>query len=440
MAAPTIEFNPMFEKAFELLNHSNRHLFITGKAGTGKSTLLNHFRKTTDRKHVVLAPTGIAAVNIEGETIHSFFAIAPGINPDEAREEAFKRKKTDVYRQIEMIVIDEISMVRADLLDCIDQFLRAARNKDIPFGGIQMVFIGDMYQLPPVVTTEERDIFMQLYQSPYFFHSNVMREIFTGMFSSFEYIELDTIYRQTNPEFVEILNNIRTKTVTPEHIYHLNSRTVEPDTKQNYIYLVGTNKQAEEINGMYLKKLRGQSFDFAGDVEGEYERRNLPAEEDLVLKVGARVMFVKNDPDGRWINGTLGTVCKIEEDIGDAEIEVEIDNGKKVEVTSVSWTNYRSTFNPEKKVIEKQEIGKFTQIPLRLAWAITIHKSQGKTFDNVIIDLGFGAFAHGQTYVALSRCRSLEGLVLKSPIRDKDIIMDRRINMFIQYLNNTRYE
>jgi ATP-dependent DNA helicase PIF1 len=438
MAGSALEFNPQFEKAFDLLNDSHKHLFITGKAGTGKSTLLNHFRTTTSRKHVVLAPTGIAAVNIEGETIHSFFAIHPGINPLQARKEGAERKNVSVFKNLEMIVIDEISMVRADLLDAVDQFLRSARRNDTPFGGIQMVFIGDLYQLPPVVTNEERALFAQMYQTPYFFHSNVMKEVFLGMFDVFEFIELDTIYRQTNPKFISILNSIRTKTISSDHIADLNKQSKQPSKDTNYIYLVATNKQADEINQEYLKKLRGEEFFFSGDVSGEYETKNLPADVDLSLKVGARVMFVKNDPDGRWINGTLGTVYKIEDDIGDCEVKIEIDNGKKVTVTPVTWQNYRSSFNQETKQIDKQEIGSFTQLPLRLAWAITIHKSQGKTFDNVMIDLGNGAFAHGQTYVALSRCRSLEGLILKQPIRERDIIMDERIKLFLNYLD-TRY-
>lgn len=436
MSGIVLELNPKFEKALDLLNNSHKHLFITGKAGTGKSTLLNHFRTNTKRKHVVLAPTGIAAVNIDGETIHSFFAIHPGINPTQARNEGSERKNVSIFKHLEMIIIDEISMVRADLLDSIDQFLRATRRNELPFGGIQMVFFGDLYQLPPVVTNEERELFLQMYQTPYFFHSHVMREIFLDMYDSFDFIELDTIYRQTNPEFIEILNNIRTKRFRYSHIETLNSKSASEKDHENYIYLVSTNQQAEEINTQHLNRLRGEEFYFSGDISGEFDSKNLPASSDLELKVGARVMFVKNDPEGRWINGTLGTVCKLEEDIGDTLVKVEIDNGKRVTVEPVTWQNYRTKFNQETKQLEKEEIGSFTQLPLRLAWAITIHKSQGKTFDKVIIDLGNGAFAHGQTYVALSRCRSLEGLVLKRPIRERDIIMDDRINLFIQYLND----
>lgn len=431
-----LDLNPQFQKALDLLENSNSHLFITGKAGTGKSTLLNYFRNQTKKNHVVLAPTGIAAVNIEGQTIHSFFGFHPGITTIEAKKAAQNRRDTSIFRKLEIIIIDEVSMVRADLMDCMDIFLRTVRKNDAPFGGIKTVFIGDLYQLPPVVTNEEKEIFSQVYNSPYFFDSDVIKNIFNQLDTELEFIELQTIYRQTDIEFIDLLNSVRNKTITSKDIIYLNQRNQpDADITDDYIHLVTVNKQADDININKLNRLPGKLYTLSGEISGDFDKKSLPTDIELNLKVGARVMFVKNDMIGRWINGTLGTVTKIiEDEFDETVVEVKIDNGSKVKVEPVSWSNYTSKFNPSNQSIEREEIGKFTQIPLKLAWAITIHKSQGKTFDKVILDIGYGAFAHGQTYVALSRCRTFEGLVLKKPIKYSDVIMDERVKVFLNYM------
>ncbi len=432
----SLDINPQFQKALDLFERTNKHVFLTGKAGTGKSTLLNHFRLSTKKNHVVLAPTGIAAVNIDGETIHSFFGFSPNINPHEAKKEARERKDAKIFTKLDMMVIDEISMVRADLMDSMDIFLKTIRRNELPFGGVQVICIGDLFQLPPVLTNDEREMFGMLYDTPYFFSSNVMKAIEQDLYNPMEFIELTKIYRQKDLEFVDLLNKIRNKQIEPGLMDKINSR-YDRDflTKENYIYLVATNKQADEVNTFHLDQLKGEAQEFWGEVKGEFDAKGFPTDQDLILKVGARVMFVKNDPDDRWINGTLGTVTHMSEEFEDPEVEVQIDNGPLVKVEPVTWTNYRSSFDQETKSIAREEIGSFNQMPLRLAWAITIHKSQGKTFDNVVIDFGRGAFAHGQVYVAMSRCRSFEGMVLKNPIQPRDIILDTRVGNFYRKLS-----
>jgi ATP-dependent DNA helicase PIF1 len=438
MTVSNLDINPKFAQALHLLEDSNRHIFITGKAGTGKSTLLNHFRATTGRKHVVLAPTGIAAVNIEGETIHSFFGFHPGITPHEARKEAQNKRDISIFNELELIVIDEISMVRADLMDSVDAFLRTIRRNGSPFGGVQMVFIGDLYQLPPVLTQEEKELFLSIYDSPYFFDSIVLRELFSDMYDlNLKFIELDQIYRQNDEAFIELLNKIRNRTLDFTVIKQLNQRhLLKFKETDEHIYLVTTNRQADEINKKKLQALKGHPMKFKGTVAGEFDAKGLPTEQELTLKLDTRVMFVKNDPEGRWINGTLGTVTAFVGRGLTTLVKVQIDGGSLLEVEPVTWGSYRSTLDPATKNIEREEIGTFTQVPLKLAWAFTIHKSQGKTFEKVIIDIGNGAFAHGQIYVALSRCKTFEGLILKKPIRSFDIRMDQRVAQFMQALQS----
>lgn len=423
-----IEINEEFKKAFELAENSDRNIFITGKAGTGKSTFLNYFRENTKKNITALAPTGVAAVNIKGQTIHSFFNFKPDITPHKIKE--IKPKKPELYKKIQTIVIDEISMVRADLLDCVDKFLRLyGQNKNKPFGGIQMIFIGDLYQLPPVVTSREKSIFKELYKTPYFFNAHVFSEC------ELDFIEFMKVYRQCDSSFLEILNTIRNDTITEETIQFLNNRVKPefiPDKDDFYVYLTTTNKMAEQINHEKLSKIKGKEIIYYGYIDGQFNDSDLPTSEKLLLKINAQVMLLNNDSLGRWINGDIGKIIDIESRKTEPDIIlIELTNGEIVEVTPFKWEMYEFYFDSKKKKILTEVVGQFTQYPLKLAWAITIHKSQGLTFDKIIFDLGKGTFSHGQLYVALSRCRTLEGLVLKKPVSKKNIFLDRRVIKFL---------
>lgn len=421
-----MDFSAEAQRALYLLENTNKNLFITGRAGTGKSTLLRHCIANTLKDYVVLAPTGVAAVNIAGQTIHSFFGFHPGITEKEVIKAAHSRREKELYENLELLIIDEISMIRADLLDYIDLFLRTIRKNNFPFGGVQVVFFGDLYQLPPVLSNQEKEMYGMLYESPYFFSSKVIKT-----YANFEVIELSKIYRQTDETFIKILNSIRDGKFEQSDLDELNSRVVTDDIDfSDYIYLSTTNSTVDQINSSKLQQLESENIEFTGYISGDFDEKMLPTDFELQLKPQARVMFLNNDSDGRWINGTIGTIKKIEEDSN--KIYVQIDAGQEVEVVPYTWSNYESHFDKESKSIEREEVGSFTQFPLRLAWAITIHKSQGKTFEKVFLDLGWGAFAHGQTYVALSRCTTLEGLVLKRPIRSSDIKVDSVVKDFFE--------
>lgn len=414
------ELSPEFKKAFELLEKTQTNVFITGKAGTGKSTFLKYFSAHSAKKPVVLAPTGVAAINVAGQTIHSFFRLRPGISIEEAKMEGMGRKNSGLYKKMRILVIDEISMVRADLLDCVDAFLKGVMGNEKPFGGKQMVFIGDLYQLPPIVQGHEMHTFGSEYKSPYFFDAKAMENLEYTLF------EHSNIYRQKDLHFIELLNKIRNKTASPEDLEKINSRMhKDSDSDDGYLYLVTTNKIADEINLKKLAKLAGAQYNVRGAIEGEFNPDALPAERTLSLKKGAQVMFLTNDPQKRWVNGTLATITSVSKN----EIRAKI-NAKEVPLTPHKWEIFRYKFDPLKNEIEKEEIGSFTQYPLRLAWAITIHKSQGKTFDKVIIDIGSGTFAHGQLYVALSRCVSLDGIKIKTKIERHHILIDDKIQNF----------
>jgi ATP-dependent DNA helicase PIF1 len=420
----SLDQNEQFLRAIELLENTNKNVFITGKAGTGKSTLLNHFRNETRKQVAVLAPTGVAAVNIKGETIHSFFHFKPDVTLDKAREAA-RKVVTATYKSLEMIIIDEISMVRADLMDCIDEFLKITRKSFLPFGGVQMVFIGDLYQLPPVVTRQDKEMLLKAYKSEYFFAADVMQHV------EIEVVNLEKIYRQQNKQFVDILNRIRENAVTDEDLQILNARVnrnFQPKEEDMYVYLTTTNQLAGQINKERLQALPAENFAFRGRFSGEFDKGYLPADDFLELKVGAQVMMVNNDPQNRWINGTIGKVVQIQSDKEGELVRVEFNDGSIHDIEPNNWDMYHFEYDEALKRIVSEIVGSYSQYPLKLAWAMTIHKSQGKTFDKIIIDLGFGAFAHGQVYVALSRCTSLEGIILKQPIRKRDVWVDKNVN------------
>ncbi|MDW8019561.1 MAG: DEAD/DEAH box helicase [Chloroherpetonaceae bacterium] len=430
--AEPLSFTPEFLSAYNLMEHTADHLFITGSAGTGKSTLLSYFRENTAKNVVVLAPTGIAALNAGGQTIHSFFKFPLGVVTAKSITESPRK---EFYQAIDTIVIDEVSMVRADIIDGIDSFMRInGRNKKKPFGGVQMIFIGDLFQLPPVLSgDDEKSLFMSLYETPYFFSASVFGKV------QLRTLQLRQIFRQSDAAFIELLQAIRTNCVEPSHLERLNMRVKPeflPSEEDFFITLTTTNERASEMNIKCLSMLKAEPKQLMGTIEGIFDRKALPTEETLTLKKGAQVMFVRNDPYKRWVNGTIGKVREILPDAVKVEIER---NGVRKVVTAerVEWQMLKYDFDAKTKEIFSEPIGAFTQFPLRLAWAVTIHKSQGKTFDKVVIDLGRGTFAHGQLYVALSRCRSLEGIVLRRPVRSDDVKVDLRIVDFMRQLSSS---
>lgn len=422
-----LELNADFKYALDLIEKTDKSLFITGKAGTGKSTLLQLFRNTTRKKTVVLAPTGIAALNVKGQTIHSFFGFPPKMFD---QSDIKKRRNRRLYKNIEVLIIDEISMVRADLLDNIDYFLRLNRESPLPFGGLQVVFFGDLFQLPPVIASNvEAQLFQLQYDSPYFFSARIFQEGF-----EMEMMELRKVYRQENRHFLRLLEAVRLNQIDHDDLEDLNERCIPDFQAQDfYITLSARNATVDAINEKELKKIPLDEQIYQASITGQFKPNLFPADPLLKLKLNAQVMFVKNDPKRQFVNGTIGKIVKLEND--SVTVMVEDLQGKReyIEVERMDWEilRYKESKEDSSK-IESEVIGTFKQYPLRLAWAITIHKSQGKTFERVIIDLGKGAFEHGQTYVALSRCRTLEGIVLRQPIRFRDILTDERIVDFYE--------
>ena len=520
----------------DTLENSGENLFITGRAGTGKSTLLGYFRSTTKKNVVVVAPTGVAALNVRGQTIHGFFKFKIGVTVQDVKKITAEIDQK-MYKKIDMLIIDEISMVRADLFDCIDRFLRLnGKNPAEPFGGVQIVVIGDLFQLPPVVGPGEGYIFETKYESPYFFDAPAYKQ------GGFQVIELTHVYRQQDPVFIDILDKIRTGEADMQHVEYINrmcleidgkkvtmtdmqtadavvsdslyvsdegipiddeerdedgnivvrknmhansqsksvnsnhlkhdaqssennseknkliedlkkqfdasgikglsfgiksttgvsdaipkSNTLEDGVKKLTVYLVTTNALADKINTEKLEEIKTPSKIYKGALVGRFEQKNAPAPEQLVLKLGAQVMTLKNDPGGKWVNGDIGTVEKLL----DASVRIRFEDGRVEEVVGDTWEMVRYEYDELHDQLESEVVGKYTQIPIKLAWAVTIHKSQGKTFDTAIIDFGKGTFAHGQAYVALSRVRSLQCITLKNPLRAQDVRIDERIRDFL---------
>ena len=434
--------NPEFQDALKLIQYTRQSVFLTGKAGTGKSTFLRYICEHTKKKHIVLAPTGIAAINAGGSTMHSFFKLPfHPLLPDDPRFSTAPKLKDflkypsshrKLIQQVELIIIDEISMVRADIIDFIDKILRVyTRNFREPFGGKQLLLVGDVYQLEPVLKSDEREILNRFYPTPYFFSARVFNEI------ELVSIELHKVYRQSDPVFVNVLDRIRNNTAGIPDLQLLNTR-VDTDTETKSddmrITLATRRDQVDYINDKHLAELAGEPVTFTGEIHGEFPANSLPTSMELQLKPGAQIIFIKNDMDKRWVNGTIGVVAGIDEDEG--TIYIITDDGRECDVKREVWRNIRYTYNEEEKKIEEEELGTFTQFPIRLAWAITIHKSQGLTFSRVAIDFTGGVFAGGQTYVALSRCTSLRGITLRKPIARSDIFVRPEIVRFAEHFNN----
>ncbi|WP_367889205.1 HRDC domain-containing protein [Polaribacter filamentus] len=426
-----MQTNPELELALNFIEKTDRNLFITGKAGTGKTTFLHQIKKESLKRMVIVAPTGVAAINAKGVTIHSFFQMPFGpILPNQIAntsnaQRKFSKTKIDIIKSLDLVIIDEISMVRADLLDGIDQVLRRYKNRNKVFGGAQILMIGDLQQLAPVVKPNEWSLLQQHYHTVYFFSSKAYQE------ANVVSIELKHIYRQKNEDFIKILNEIRTNTLSEESAEILNKNynpTFSPTKEDGYITLTTHNNRANLMNSSELNKLKTKSHFFNAEISGKFNENSFPNDEKLELKVGAQVMFIKNDSsqEKRYFNGKIGIVTDISKQNVTVQCANEID---EIVTERETWENINYSINDDTKEIKEDITGSFSQIPLRLAWAITIHKSQGLTFEKAIIDAE-ASFAHGQTYVALSRCTSLDGLVLKTPITSNAIINDRTVSSF----------
>ena len=432
--------NPEFQDAWDVLQHTHRSVFLTGKAGTGKSTFLKYIRDSINKKTVVLAPTGIAAVNVGGQTMHSFFKIPfkPMVpdDPDYANPARMRKmlrytkEKVKLIQQLELIIIDEISMVRADIIDFVDRVLRVySGNMREPFGGKQLLLVGDIFQLEPVVTHDTRDILRRYYWNFFFFNARAFAQI------NLVAIELRKIYRQSDNDFIALLDRVRVNRATNADMVRLNQRC-NPNYQElndDFAITLATRRDTvDSINDEHMKALKTPERVYEGAIEGDFPENSLPTAYHLELKEGAQVIFIRNDKDGRWCNGTIAIVTRLSE----SRVYVALESGEEMAVDPEVWENMQYTYNEKEKKVEEKVLGSFSQIPLKPAWALTVHRSQGLTFNKVVIDFAGGAFTGGQTYVALSRCTSLEGITLLKPLSERDIIVNMAVVEFSRQFNN----
>ena len=430
--------NAEFQNVWNLIQHTHRSVFMTGKAGTGKSTFLRYICAHTRKVHVVLAPTGIAAVNVGGQTLHSFFKIPfkpllpddPEFSPRHIRKTLrYSAKKIKLIRKLELIIIDEISMVRADIIDFIDKVLRVySCNMREPFGGKQLLFVGDVFQLEPVVTRDMREILRRYYNQFFFFNAHVFSSL--GLVP----VELSKIYRQTDSGFVSMLDRVRVNHASQADMHQLNSRYVPNYTEaESYVMTLATRRDTvDAINEEHMNALTTPEFVFEGEVEGNFPDNDLPTSKVLTLKQGAQVIFIRNDKEGRWVNGSIGIVSEVNERC----VKVALEDGTQNELEVEMWENIQYYYDEKEKKVMETLLGTFKQYPIKPAWALTVHKSQGMTFNKVVIDFAGGAFTGGQTYVALSRCTSLEGITLLKPLSARDIIVNSEVVNFSREFNN----